>query len=114
MTPLPESPPTSRVYAVLTLAEGAAPEDLEPHVLGEEATVWRLYLAGHLREMHLLADRPGAVLALEADGAEGARALLASLPMVEAGLLTAEVLPVRPFVNLEALFEPGHRTATAP
>ena len=40
--------------------------------------------------------RPGAVLMLEAADAEAATQILAGFPLVEAGLITTEVIPLHP------------------
>ena len=104
-----ERPDTRPVLVVLTLASDATEADLEPLLEVEEKAVWRLYRRGSLRQFFLLADRPGAVMVLEATGVDEAGALLDTLPMVAAGFIEAEVLPLRPFVNLEVLFSPRHR-----
>lgn len=108
-SPGPARPATTRVYAVLTLAEGVRPDALQPLLEAEEAVVWALYRRGVLREMHLFAERAGALLVFEAAGSEAAAAYLRELPLVQEGLLDAEVFPVRPFVNLELLFEARFR-----
>jgi len=41
--------------------------------------------------------RPGAVLMLEAADAEAAGQILAGFPLVEAGLISTEIIPLHPF-----------------
>jgi hypothetical protein len=49
---------------------------------------------GVFRENYLQADHPGAVLVLEATGADHAQRLLAELPLVRAGIIAFDVWPL--------------------
>jgi hypothetical protein len=42
------------------------------------------------------ADHPGAILVLEVPDAEAAAAILADFPLVEADLITTEIIPLHP------------------
>jgi hypothetical protein len=71
----------------------------------EEARSVRDRIAdGRFRRVSLTADRPGAVVEIEAPDLDAARAAMAGLPLVRDGLVTVEHLPVGPYRNLEALF----------
>jgi hypothetical protein len=49
-------------------------------------------------------DLPGVVLILECDDLAEAERLVAALPVLEAGLLDFEVIPLRPYVAPRLLF----------
>jgi len=84
---------------------GVGWQDIAPHV-GEGARhVWELYESDQVREFYLRADdRPGVVLIFECDDPAQAERLVAALPVLEAGLLDFEVIPLRPYVGLRRLF----------
>ena len=58
----------------------------------EVARVRELYASGVLRQIWHRADRPGAVLLLEAGDEAGASAAMSSLPLVMAGAVFVESL----------------------
>jgi hypothetical protein len=89
---------------LLELAEGHGPAELAAHAVPENRAVWDLYAGGTVRGMHLRQGKPGAVLVLEVADVDEARRVAAGLPMVAAGLLAAEVVPLAPFKPLEVLF----------
>ncbi|RJP81748.1 MAG: superoxide dismutase [Candidatus Zixiibacteriota bacterium] len=80
--------------------------DFAPHAKPEAARVWELYQAGIVREMYFRADRSAAVLVLECADIVEARAALASLPMVQAGLIEFEIIPLAPYPGFARLFAP--------
>ncbi len=93
-----------KVLVLLKVAEGHDPAELGPHRVPENRMIWDLYLKGTVREMHLRQDVTGAVLVLEAADADEARRVVGALPMVAAGVLAAELVPLGPFRPLETLF----------
>lgn len=82
----------------------ASPDDFQPHLIAEARRVWALYLEGTLREIYFRADRSLAVLVLECADEAQARAALDSLPLVQAGLISFEVIPLVPYPGLARLF----------
>ncbi len=76
----------------------------QPHLRAEAARVWELYQAGVLREVYYRADRPLAVLMLECASADEARQALRSLPLVAAGLIDFELIPLRPYSGFARRF----------
>ncbi len=98
-----------RAIVVLTGREGAVPADFAPLQAEEARHVWALQGTGQIRAIHFRADRLGVVIEMEVATAEEAEAVVRALPMVQAGLLAAEVIPLRPFTGLEVLFAPEHR-----
>jgi hypothetical protein len=95
-----------KVLAIGRAQSGVGWEHIAPYV-GEEARhVWELYESDRVREFYLRADhRPGAVLIFECGDATEAERLVAELPIVGAGLLEFEVVPLRPYAGLRQLFE---------
>ena len=94
-----------KVLAVGHAQSGVGWEHIAPYV-GEEARhVWELYESDRVREFYLRADhQPGVVLIFECDDATEAERLVAELPIVRAGLLNFEVVPLRPYAGLRQLF----------
>ena len=80
------------------------PEGYAPHLKAEAARVWELYKSGQIREMYFRQDRSEAVLILECSDAEEAHQVLDSLPLVQAGLIGFEVIPLVPYPGFERLF----------
>jgi hypothetical protein len=85
--------------------EGVKSEDFMPHLRSEARRVWELYQNGMIRELYFRADRSEAVLILECADINEAQHLLESLPLVQAGLIRFEVIPLTPYPGFERLFE---------
>jgi hypothetical protein len=92
---------------ILALEEelpGATAERFRPLLKDEARRIWELTQSGALREAYFRADQRTAVLVLEcADEAE-ARRLLDSLPLVRAGLIAFDILPLIPYDGFARLF----------
>ncbi|HYC77843.1 MAG TPA: muconolactone Delta-isomerase family protein [Planctomycetota bacterium] len=71
----------------------------------EARRAWELYQAGVVREMYFHRDARYAVLMLECADAEEAEAVLNTLPLVQAGLITFEVLPLVAYPGFARLFD---------
>ncbi len=82
----------------------ATAAQFQPHLRAEAARVWELYQAGALREVYFRADRQLAVLMLECASADEARQALSSLPLVAAGLIDFELIPLQPYSGFARLF----------
>lgn len=84
---------------------GATAEAFTAELLKAEALrAWQLYRSGAIRELYFRADRTAAVLVLECDSPEEARALLATLPLVQHELITFEIIPLAAYPGFERLF----------
>ena len=70
----------------------------------ESRRAWDLHQAGVIRELYFRADRHAAVLVLECASTEEAQAVLATLPLVAAGLIAFEVIPLAPYPGFARLF----------
>ena len=95
-----------KVLAVGHARSGVMWEDIAPYVDEEARSMWEVYESEQLREFYLRADHlPGVVLVFECDDMTEAERLVAALPMVEAGLLDFEVIPLRPYMGFRELFK---------
>ena len=95
-----------KVLAIGHAQPGIGWEHIAPYVGVEARNVWELYESDRVREFYLRADhRPGFVLVFETDDVSEAERLVAALPIVKAGLLDFEVVPLRPYIGLRELFE---------
>ena len=77
----------------------------EPHLNAEAARAWELYQAGVIREMYFRADASEAVLILECADTEEAEAVLATLPLIQHGLISFDVIPLRAYPGFSRLFD---------
>lgn len=93
-----------KVLALEVETPGSTAEQFQPHLKAEARRVWELYQAGTLREIYFRQDWPGAVLILECADAGEARDALATLPLVQAGLIAFEIIALRPYPGLARLF----------
>ena len=93
-----------KILAMEIETEGVKPEQYKPHLKEEARRVWELYQSGTIRELYFRADRSEAVLILECADVDEARGVLASLPLVQAGLIRFEVIPLIPYPGFARLF----------
>jgi muconolactone delta-isomerase len=70
----------------------------------EALQAWRLYQEGSVRELYFRADKTEAVLILECASVEEAAATLATLPMVAAGLVAFDLIPLKAYPGFARLF----------
>jgi hypothetical protein len=101
-----------KILAMEIETEGVKPEQFQPHLRAEAACVWELYQKGVIRELYFRADRSEAVLILECGGTDEAKEILASLPLVQAGLIKFEIVPLIPYTGFGRLF--GDQTGFEP
>ena len=93
-----------KILALEQEMPGVTDEQFEPHLKAEAAKVWELYQAGVFREMYFRADRAEAVLILECTDGEQARQVLGTLPLVQAGLIAFDIIPLKAYPGLARLF----------
>lgn len=90
--------------AIANVGPAASVELVELLGEAEARRVWELYVGGVVRRVWCRGDRAGAVLLLECTTGAEARDAVGSLPMVEAGLLEVEVIPLEAYDGLASLF----------
>jgi hypothetical protein len=86
------------------VAQGISMEQVLPYVKAEAEAVWQQYSVEIVRAIYYIADMSGAVLLCEAPDLEAMQDIAAQFPMAKAGVLTFEILPLKPYTGLEALF----------
>jgi hypothetical protein len=89
---------------IARVVEGVAMEQVLLHVKAEAEAVWQKYTHEIVRSIHYIVDMSGAVLMCEAANLEAMQEIAAQFPMVKAGVLKIEVLPLKPYTGLASLF----------
>ncbi len=92
-----------KVICVAKRDPNAAPERFAELADAESQTAMRFAVDDFVREIYSIADCSGAILIVEAESAEAAKAKLSDLPFVKAGLLTIDYLPVKAYRALSKL-----------
>ncbi|CAG0970234.1 muconolactone D-isomerase [Anaerolineales bacterium] len=85
---------------------GATAEKFQQHAHAEALRAWELHQQGIIRELYFRADRSEAVLVLECDNVEAAQQVLATLPLVQNGLIAFELIPLTAYPGFARLFSP--------
>ncbi len=93
-----------KILALERELPGASPDDFRLNSRAEAARAWALYQQGILRELYFHAEQHTAVLVLECAGVNEAQAALDTLPLVQAGLIAFDLLPLVPYSGFERLF----------
>ncbi len=93
-----------KILAIEKEVEGVMPEQCSPHLKAEALRVWELYQAGLIREMYFQKDRALAVLILESTDLSAASEALKTLPLVRAGLIAFDLIPLVAYPGLARLF----------
>jgi muconolactone delta-isomerase len=92
---------------VLALGRDTAPTD-DPRFAeirpAEARRAWELQQADVIREIYFRADRPNGVLVLEVPDLAEARRVIDSLPLVAAGLIDFDLVPLKPYPGFARLF----------
>jgi hypothetical protein len=98
-----------KILAIVDVTPGASMERIRAEIKNEIAGSWKLFSSGVLREAYSTAAPSRVVFILEADDMAQATAHLRELPLVAAGLLSLELVELRPFVNWSMLFSDSGR-----
>ena len=100
-----------KILVLFKVKEEADLSNVKSYLVEEERWAWDLYLKGILRE-HYESDMPKpAISILEMESIAAARELMQELPLLKAGLITAEYHELRPFRNWEVLFKDDEKQA---
>ncbi|MCZ6509756.1 MAG: superoxide dismutase, partial [Alphaproteobacteria bacterium] len=84
-----------KIVIVNHRSEDHGPEDFAPYLTPEAKMAVEFMEDDFFRELYSRRDGKGAVIVVEADSEEAARARMAELPLVKAGLLHCEYYPVK-------------------
>jgi hypothetical protein len=93
-----------KILALERELPGGTSAQFQPLLKEEARRVWELQQAGSLRAAHFRTDQHTAVLELECASVDEARALLATLPLVQAGLIAFDIIPLSPYDGFARLF----------
>ena len=93
-----------KILAIEQDVPGVASAAFQPHLKTEAARVWALVQQGLVREIYFRQDCPNAVLILECEDVEQARAVLGTLPLVKQGLIAFDIIPLKPYPGFARLF----------
>ena len=93
-----------KVLAIEKETSDVKAEQFRPYLKPEAACVWELYQAGIIRELYFGRDQHNAVIILECDSVAEANQALGTLPLVEHGLITFELIPLVPYSGFARLF----------
>jgi hypothetical protein len=93
-----------QILAIEKEQPGATAEQFAPLLKAEAHRAWELTQAGIFRQMFFRADEHSAVIMLECSDLAAANAVLQSLPLVQAGLIRFELIPLAPYPGFGRLF----------
>ena len=99
-----------KILAIERELPGTTAEHFKTLVREEAFEAWRLYQSGVIRELYFRADQNTAVLVLECDDVAEAEEVLATLPLVKAGLIAFDLWPLKPYPGFARLFSTGTAT----
>ncbi len=97
-----------KILAIERERQGPRAEDFQPYLRAEAARAWELYVSGVFRELYFDRDQQNAVLMLECADVVEASEVLNTLPLVQAGLITFDIIPLVPYPGFARLF--AHET----
>lgn len=81
------------------------PSVFQEYAKAEAQKAWELHQAGIIRELYFRADQHEAVLILECASIDEAQDTLATLPLVQAGLITFDIIPLVAYPGFARLFK---------
>lgn len=93
-----------RILALEIESPGATPEAFRRLLDDEARKVWELCQEDFIREVDFRADRTSAVLLVESASVEEARRKLGELPLVSAGFIEFDLIPLVPYPGFSRLF----------
>jgi len=93
-----------KILALEYESAAAEADHIEAYLKAEARRVLELTQAGIIREIYFRAERREAVIILECADAHEAQAVLQTLPLVQAGLITFEIIPLVPYDGFSRLF----------
>ena len=93
-----------RILALEHSVPGITGEQCAPFLKDEALKVWALHQLGIIRDIWFRADRREAVVMLECHDIKEAQEYLATLPLVENGLIRFEIIPLAPYSGYARLF----------
>ena len=93
-----------RILALEIEQPGATADAFAPLLEAEARAAWGLVQEDVIRELYFRADQQTAVLLLECADVQEAERRLSELPLVAAGLIAFELIPLKPYSGFARLF----------
>ena len=93
-----------KLLAIEKDTENVSGKDIQSVLTAEAKSVWDLYQLGIIREIYFRQDSPNAVLILECNDKSEARLILDRLPLVKEGLISFDIIPLKPYPGFSRLF----------
>jgi len=91
------------ILAISKLKEGVTPDKISEHGADEVKHTLEAYLDGKIRNFWFQVNSPGVVFILECKDEDEARQVVDELPLVVAGLMDVELIPLQPLTPLGTL-----------
>jgi len=102
--------PTTKILAVATLVGTMTPDERQKIMPDEVKATVALYLEGKLDEWFIRQDGKGVVFLFNAQSEDEVRQWTSNLPLVKAGILSFNFMPLGPLKPLQYLTDPRVRT----
>ncbi|HEX9972147.1 MAG TPA: muconolactone Delta-isomerase family protein [bacterium] len=94
-----------KILAIEKEIIGITKDQLTAELKKAEANrLWELYQSGKIRELYFRADRNEAVLILECIDTSEAKSVLNTLPLMKAGLIDFDIIPLKAYPGFSRLF----------
>jgi hypothetical protein len=93
-----------KILALEREKPGLSSATFTPHLKDEAQRAWELYRQGVFRELYFDERQHRAVIIIESESIASAEAVLTTLPLVQAGLIEFEIIPLVPYDGFERLF----------
>ncbi|NDJ62415.1 MAG: superoxide dismutase [Chloroflexi bacterium] len=93
-----------KILAIEQEVTDRSPDDFAPYLQEEVSHAWQLYTQGIIRELYFHQESHTAVIIMECSSADEAVTILGKLPLVRAGLIRFEVIPLVPYDGFTGLF----------
>ena len=94
-----------KILALEMEIPGKQPQDFKPYLAMEARGIWQLTQASIIREIYFRSDTSSAVVLLECKNVSAAKKILNALPLVKAGLISFEIIPLVPYSGFHRLFK---------
>jgi hypothetical protein len=92
-----------QILAISKLNEGVTPDSIAKLGVDEVKHTLESYLDGKIRSFWFQANRPGVVFILECSDENEARELMNEQPLVVAGMMSVDLIPLQPLIPLGIL-----------
>ena len=92
-----------QILAISKLKEGVTLDKIGQHGADEVKHTLEAYLDGKIRNFWFQVNRPGVVFILESTDENEARRVMEELPLVVAGLMDVDLIPLQPLKPLGML-----------